>query len=253
MLRQSVSSDSDVRFDISFLSSFFEPPPTPTPLSVVLAVARMSHKYDVPFLRRRALSHLSHRCPTTLQSSLKRCEVDLSIGEELEVLKMALKIDAIWILPFQFFITWLANLDHLLDTQQWKDLELEIQAMCHLKWRRIETHSRICIAELLCKVLSDLCMTCSVLGVQFQNAAVVTLTENIPIVLSPGFNKHASGCCAVCRLKTSQTILNAYDSFWNALPETLGMPQWDILETKKSEDTGANLIKVRFSFLLLTL
>ena len=130
MLRQFVFS-SDVRFDISFLSSFFESPPTPTPLSVVLAVARMSHKYDVPFLRRRALSHLSRRCPPTLQDFVtQHNQKALILSEELEVLKMALKIDAIWILPVQFFIMWHTNLDILLANQQWKDLEPEIQAMC---------------------------------------------------------------------------------------------------------------------------
>ena len=210
----------------------------------------MSHKYDVPFLRRRALSHLSHRCPTTLHSLGKRCEDHILCGEELEVLKMALKIDAIWILPVQFFIMWHTNLDVLLANQQWKDLEPEIQAMCHVKWRRIETYSRSCIADLLHKLLSDLCMTCAVLGVQFQRTAGVILTGNIPSVLSGGFIKHASGCCAVCRPKTTQTILNAYDSFWSALPETLGMPQWDILETNKSNDTGVDYLVVSFSFLL---
>ena len=252
MLRQFVFS-SDVRFDISFLSSFFESPPTPTPLSVVLAIARMSHKYDVPFLRRRALSHLSHRCPTTIRGVAERCEDDISIGEEFKLLKIALKIDAIWILPFQFFITWHTKLDNLLDNQQWKDLELEIQAMYYIKCRRLETHSRSCIAELLRKILSDLCRTCVALGGQFQREAVVALSKDIPDILLVDFMAHTSGCCAVCKRKITQTVVNAYNSFWNALPETLGMPRWDILETKKSEDTGANLIKVRFSFLLLTL
>ena len=254
MLRQFVFS-SDVRFDISFLSSFFESPPTPTPLSVVLSIARMSHKYDVPFLRRRALSHLSHRCPTTLHSFGKRCKDDISSDEELEVLKTALKLDAIWILPFQFFITWHTNLDDLLASRQWKDLEPEIQAMCHTKCRRIETHSRSGIAELLRKILSDLCRTCAALAGQFQTKAVVALSKDIPDVLSAGFIglTDTSACCAACRLKIAQATLNACNSFWDALPETLGMPRWNILETKKSEDTGANLIKVRFSFLLLTL
>ena len=220
---------------------------------MVLAIARMSHKYDVPFLRCRALSHLSHRCPTTLRSAAERRVDDPSIGEELEVLKMALKIDAIWILPFQFYITWHANLDDLLAAQQWKDLELEIQAMCHIKWRRIETYSRSCIAELLRKILSDLCRMCVTLGGQFQREAVVALSKNNPSIISPGFSIQPSGCCAGCQVKITQARVKARDSFWNALPETLGMPRWDILETKKSEDTGANLVTVRFSLLLLTL
>ena len=142
------ASSVSVLFGCSFLrsyfcSSFFEPPPTPTSLSVVLAIARMSHKYDVPFLRRRALSHLSHRCPTTLQDFITQYNhKSLILNEELEVLKIALKIDASWILPCQFLVTYFTDLEALLADQPWKDLELEIQAMCHVRWRRIETYSR---------------------------------------------------------------------------------------------------------------
>ena len=241
MLRQFVFS-SDVRFDISFLSSFFESPPTPTPLSVVLASARMSHKYDVPFLRRRALSHLSRRCPTTLCDFFTRHEdEDTLVSEEFEVLKTALKIDASWILPYQFLVTYFTDLEILLASRPWKDLELEMQAMCHVKWRFIERHSRRCIAQMMSKVLSDLCATCAALSVQIQRAAVGSLSEDIPIFISTGITNHGmTGCCEECQLETNKTFANAYISFWDALPETLGMPRWDILEKKKNEDTGVN-------------
>ena len=145
----------------------------------------MSHKYDVPFLRRRALSHLSHRCPTTLHDFVTQHRNKAPLpSEALEVLKTVLKIDASWILPYQFLVTYFTDLETLLAIQPWKDLELEIQAMCHVKWRRIETYSRSCIAELLRKLLSDLCTTCAVLGVQFQRIAVVALSKNIPNVFS---------------------------------------------------------------------
>lgn len=224
---------------IGYDASFFEPPPTPTPLSVVLAIARMSHKYDVPFLRRRALSHLSHRCPTTLRDFFTvHVEGKNSfLGEEFEVLRAALKIDPSWVLPYQFLITHFTELETLLATQQWKDLEVEIQAMCHVKWRCIESHSRRCIAQLLSKLLSDLCATCAALSVQIQRAAVGCLSEDIPMFLSPGIIKGTTGCCPECLLGTYKTFADAYGSFWDALPETLGMPRWDILETKKSEDT----------------
>jgi len=79
---------------------------------------------------------------------------------------------------------------------------------------------------------------------------VDSLSEEIPNFLSAGVITHEIGCCAICKLKTAKTLLDGYEYFWDALPETLGMPPWDILETKKSEDTGADLIMVGFSFLL---
>ncbi|KAJ7733031.1 hypothetical protein B0H16DRAFT_1732543 [Mycena metata] len=45
---------------------FFEPYPAPTTHSVLLGVLRLSHKYEVKALRKRALGHISAFHPTTL-------------------------------------------------------------------------------------------------------------------------------------------------------------------------------------------
>ncbi|KAJ7652646.1 hypothetical protein B0H17DRAFT_957806, partial [Mycena rosella] len=42
-----------------FDSSYFMPPPTSVGLDVILGILRLSHKYDVQYLHRRALEHLS--------------------------------------------------------------------------------------------------------------------------------------------------------------------------------------------------
>ncbi|KAJ7320757.1 hypothetical protein DFH08DRAFT_890153 [Mycena albidolilacea] len=40
-------------------SSYFMPAPAPNDRPVVLAILRLSHKYDVPYLYKRALDHLA--------------------------------------------------------------------------------------------------------------------------------------------------------------------------------------------------
>ncbi|KAJ7159379.1 hypothetical protein C8R43DRAFT_881836 [Mycena crocata] len=53
------AADVEVFLRAIFDSSFFMPAPEPIELSVVLGILRLSHKYDVQYLFRRALQHLA--------------------------------------------------------------------------------------------------------------------------------------------------------------------------------------------------
>ncbi|KAJ7689810.1 hypothetical protein B0H17DRAFT_936768, partial [Mycena rosella] len=44
---------------------FLEPRPSKADLDVVISILHLSNKYDVDYLRRRALGHLSSLYPTT--------------------------------------------------------------------------------------------------------------------------------------------------------------------------------------------
>ncbi|KAH6907966.1 hypothetical protein BKA70DRAFT_347951 [Coprinopsis sp. MPI-PUGE-AT-0042] len=49
-------------------SEFFEPPPSPTTLHITHSILKLSTKYDVRYLRLRALAHLQSTYPTTLEA-----------------------------------------------------------------------------------------------------------------------------------------------------------------------------------------
>ncbi|KAJ7626161.1 hypothetical protein FB45DRAFT_836370 [Roridomyces roridus] len=53
-----------------FDSSFFMPPPPPAAPGDLLGIARLSHKYDIQYLFRRALDHLARVYPDDLSSFL---------------------------------------------------------------------------------------------------------------------------------------------------------------------------------------
>ncbi|KAJ7132735.1 hypothetical protein C8R46DRAFT_818567, partial [Mycena filopes] len=61
-------SAEDVTYFLKALiySEFFEPYPAKTIFPIIAGVLRMSHKYQVDVLRKRALVHLSSLYPTTL-------------------------------------------------------------------------------------------------------------------------------------------------------------------------------------------
>ncbi|KAJ7436823.1 hypothetical protein FB451DRAFT_1152930 [Mycena latifolia] len=85
-----------------FDSSFFEPPPQPTTLSDILGVLRLSHKYDVTYLRRRALMHIETLYPTSLEAYDARFATSTFTvvnSDHLLVARTAAQVDASWIIP----------------------------------------------------------------------------------------------------------------------------------------------------------
>ncbi|KAJ6571219.1 hypothetical protein B0H19DRAFT_1129416 [Mycena capillaripes] len=86
-------------------SNFFMPPPSPTHLGTVLAVLRLSHKYNILYLFQRALLHLEVVYPINLQqflavpSSHHITYPEPALVGHLEVLKAAMDADAQWLLP----------------------------------------------------------------------------------------------------------------------------------------------------------
>ncbi|KAJ7097163.1 hypothetical protein B0H15DRAFT_879773 [Mycena belliarum] len=100
-----------------FDSSFFERPPNPTTLSDILGILRLSHKYDVAYLRRRALLHLETRYPTTLEAydaSPTAATFDVTNhSDHLLVARLAMQVDAPWICPAALYSACCANIESI--------------------------------------------------------------------------------------------------------------------------------------------
>ncbi|KAJ6528286.1 hypothetical protein DFH09DRAFT_935321 [Mycena vulgaris] len=60
------AADVQVFLRAIFDSSFFMPPPERSDIHVVLGIVRLAHKYDMEYLFRRALQHLTHTYPVHL-------------------------------------------------------------------------------------------------------------------------------------------------------------------------------------------
>ncbi|KAJ7204227.1 hypothetical protein C8J57DRAFT_1407344 [Mycena rebaudengoi] len=84
---------------------FFQPYPLNMPLLVVLDVLRLSHKYQVDTLFKRALLHLSEAVSTSLDSYRKRRGTKRLISPKasIEVVKVAREVSADWVLPFALY------------------------------------------------------------------------------------------------------------------------------------------------------
>lgn len=81
---------------------YFEPPPSQTEFLIVAGVLRLSTKYDVQYLRRRALQHLAATFPTTLDAWHQRDKtrtIPPVNNTPFAALQLAREFDLGWIIP----------------------------------------------------------------------------------------------------------------------------------------------------------
>ncbi|KAJ6496183.1 hypothetical protein C8R45DRAFT_866091 [Mycena sanguinolenta] len=97
--------DTTVFLRAIFDSEFFEPYPAETDFDTIHGVLKLSNKYLVNYLRRRALVHLSCRYPTTLDGWMSATPTSWTTGPELliPVINLAREVSALWILPAVFY------------------------------------------------------------------------------------------------------------------------------------------------------
>ncbi|KAF7359023.1 hypothetical protein MSAN_01243000 [Mycena sanguinolenta] len=101
-------------FRAIFDSSFFEPYPSKVSFENALSITRLSHKYAVDYLLRRALVHLSYEFPTTL-SAFDELPNERStdfrdvvqkhdfIKPIVAVIHLSRQVNALWMLPVAFY------------------------------------------------------------------------------------------------------------------------------------------------------
>lgn len=82
-------------------------PPTKTEGDVVVAVLRLAHKYDVHFLRRCALEHLSTMFCMSLEDYHDGSTASYTFHSfadgVLKTIKVLVEVDALWMLPDAYY------------------------------------------------------------------------------------------------------------------------------------------------------
>ncbi|KAK7002246.1 BTB domain-containing protein [Favolaschia claudopus] len=173
---------------------FFEPYPAPVSYAVLSSVLRMSHKYDLPALRKRALIHLSSQFPTKLddyESLLLQdppewykelVDVDGCGFHSLTVLACSLSIR--WILPLAFY----------------RVCEFSSEGQI-LSWpaRRMKEKSRI---------------------------RPTTRAPYMPLDIWKLDDWNTLQVCAACLASMKAEHRVAKQAHWDSLPECLGLPEW---------------------------
>ncbi|KAJ6564161.1 hypothetical protein B0H19DRAFT_76017 [Mycena capillaripes] len=101
------AADVEVFLRAIFDSSYFMPSPAPVELPVVLGILRLSHKYDVQYLFRRALQHLADG--EWYRLSFDEPALDhIILGDSppihsLSIVLAAIEVGALWLLPWAYY------------------------------------------------------------------------------------------------------------------------------------------------------
>ncbi|KAJ7759887.1 hypothetical protein B0H16DRAFT_1720103 [Mycena metata] len=206
-------------------SEFFEPPPSKTTFPIVAGVLRMSHKYEVDVLRRRALLHLSSQQPTTLLGwHAVGQEPMWEYDELLEVILLARQTSALWILPTAFY-----NACTRLDVEELiTDTTVTSSILDFLNPQPIPG----CVLPVACAQNRG----AKRLEVELWRVyAPQDTNPNPPLDIWEESDYGALDVCEVCRSYMESVHRDARQYLWSQLPAIFGPPPWAELEQLKTE------------------
>ncbi|KAK7008073.1 hypothetical protein R3P38DRAFT_3027311 [Favolaschia claudopus] len=232
-------------------SDFFESHPAPTTFAILTGVLRMSHKYDVNHLRKRALVHISANFPMTLDEYLvwyrgKQPDWYLeSTDNDLAMLSiLARELSFEWILPFAFYEicnSYNSELVILREPHSFED-RVRLVAAC----RSFDSTAVTLMLEFLwpddnpvdgCHSSGD-CdearLVCRRLAEDWRQRAGND-TPRGPLDIWEESDFARLHVCDACLANSKAQHQTAQQVFWDTLPETFGLPEWSELARLKSE------------------
>lgn len=243
--------------------------PTPTRLEIIAGVLRLSHKYSVDYLRRRALVHLSSAFFTTLSAvddDLRAADSSLwtrpswgmsSESRRLSIshaIQLAREVGALWVLPYAFYelaqicakgpdiLTCLkpGNLNGVSTQLSEEDQIAFVKGYCV----QISTSTSGILRFLQepasipgCNVGYDCLLVRLTASAESDRHSSEYLAD--PLVLWYGSDwERLAGVCGTCLKSLKRTHQSARRTFWDQLPQMYGLPGWEELEKMKADALG---------------
>ncbi|KAK7035677.1 BTB domain-containing protein [Favolaschia claudopus] len=235
-------------FDSEFLLSLS----IQTHLSEFLSILRLSHKYDVPFLRRLTLSQLESLFPTTLTQydarappifGVNKAPSPSSLPTLFSVVQTLTEVDAPWLLPVLYYDICRLDLDKIISSSAWLTLS-DAQRRPFLMGSQNQARQMFNVIEFsfLAKGQYDpQCKdwkTCNKNRLQLAHAMS---RRTLPLVLtspldvwSPVFWEAVETAqdplCKPCVTEARNLHALARQTFWNGLPGLYDLADWHELE-----------------------
>ncbi|KAJ6548096.1 hypothetical protein DFH09DRAFT_628608 [Mycena vulgaris] len=251
-----------------FIPEYFAPFPALTKFEIIVGCLRLSHKYEVDYLRRRALVHLSSGHRTTLSEwdsstynhlpSTTRSASDITSwslpddpSSRICVIQLAREVDALWILPAAFYRMSVAfrKLGRgIFHGTVYNGVPASLSS--HDQQSFVDgqaTHIRG--ASEIVQFLSDPlniagCESpaeCARLRLQAikRSGTMTRACASIPLSVWPPFSwTYLRNVCPACLTVFRETHSAARQAFWDQLPAMYGLPSWAELETMKAATIG---------------
>ncbi|KAJ7612067.1 hypothetical protein FB45DRAFT_843339 [Roridomyces roridus] len=248
-----------------FDSAFFMEHPSLTEFETVVGVLRLSHKYDVGYLRRRALIHLSSAFSTTLSrwdKILARAHSDEPLASSMELNSWAMprvgtlfavlmplvgEVGAVWILPhlFYYLSSQFRTLSDEILLKIWTNIRIDEQ-ITFLRGHDIQGQSMLRdVTAVLRDTIGPDCRSTKECA-QARLWAIdhtVEMTRTFPSVplevwREADWHLLEERVCWNCQNALREKHRAARQVFWDKLPVIYGLPSWEELEKMKIEAIG---------------
>jgi len=243
--------DVEVFLRAIYDSSYFMPAPAETELSVVLGILRLSNKYDVEYLYRRALEHLAvdgwyaatydeNGWEDHLDSITPRSPINA-----LSVIVTASEVGALWILPKAYYAASTFFPDQLLpflEGETEPHVRKCLLAHIHLVRGTVATH-RFLTTPQPCPT-AEVCDSAraSQLTLFFDDVAkeadVFPLSKWDDDVTDNWEKFKEAGLCDTCCSLAKTQNHEAARALWNRLPDIFGLPSWEELHAMRRAAMG---------------
>ncbi|KAJ7085119.1 hypothetical protein B0H15DRAFT_783297 [Mycena belliarum] len=232
-------------------SESFEPYPAPTTFTVIASVLRMSHKYEVDALRKRALAHLSAVHPTKL-GRWTRLQTPLFLlppqPVALEIALLARQTSALWLLPIALYrvCEYTHESDIIVGTNDGQLGPVD-QVACVKAIRWLETAGASKILDFLWVPATIMgCFSLPSLRCQTSRMKARIVAETwresepgtsalLPLTLWGEADWERLEVCDTCLQAMKGAHAKAKQEIWNKLPELFDLPPWTELERMKAE------------------
>ncbi|KAF8144973.1 hypothetical protein K438DRAFT_1847896 [Mycena galopus ATCC 62051] len=229
-------------------SSYFMPAPAPNYLSVVLGILRLSHKYDVQYLYRRALEHLNldgwyyttydEDCPEHLDNGLP----EFSPLYPLQVIRTATEVGARWLLPATYYHLSTYSSEELLPFLEGSfgpDVVKALAAHTHLVRAAVTTHDFLtnyssCLAPNACDLARSITLRAFLTGL--SSPALQPFPRDL--IGDVMVELEENGMCSECRESAKTRMHEAASAFWDEIPGIFGLPPWNELHAMKRVAMG---------------
>ncbi|KAJ7159385.1 hypothetical protein C8R43DRAFT_881997 [Mycena crocata] len=228
-----------------FDSSFFMPSPSPTDFPTVIGVIRLAHKYDVQYLFRRALSHLSSLYPMDLHRVLEgfsNHHVDFPYGvvTDLITLRAALEVGATWLLPAVYYnICSFPAKTIFAAGKHWEALNVSQQQLCLTSQVELLRATALMHGQLIYGD-GDHCNKRQSCERARSEARAILLGwskdgDDLDPLQSWAFYGIDGALCNECERAGEKVYDIEQTKFWNRLPEIFGLSTWDDLKEEQRE------------------
>ncbi|KAK7062400.1 BTB domain-containing protein [Favolaschia claudopus] len=245
---QDKATETEAFLRAIFDSSFFEPPPSPVDFSVVIAILRLAHKFDVQYLFRRALSHLDSLYPVDLENLLRRSDsnehrdhVRYQHGDvtvDMIALRAAYQVKALWLIPVICYSI-AAESDFMnaaagvLETHE---IQMCLSAQAKLVRTVVSSYRFMSmLPDAACE--STLCHEIVVEGQGVLHSQRALSQDMNPLSYSV-FHFLPRKLCPTCLGVGEGIYKETQEEFWSDLPRLFGSPSWEDLKEMRGEVMG---------------